>query len=221
MYLRNAAMPSANAQLQFKAGSHVFGAVFDNKTLKPSLVNTLGKQADATINSTSFMGYAKLVFDKLTIKGEFTMGQNLFDHLQIGGYAVASVDKDGEYEYTNFNVTSAWGEISYGKDIEYGVFFGMTANNGADDEILTDNVNVPVGLYARGISADETSMTSLKSVMRVSPRIKYTSGKFRIAGELEYTQASYGKVDFSDKGNVSDDEAVANIRALIAFYIFF
>jgi len=58
-------------------------------------------------------------------------------------------------------------------------------------------------------------------LIRVSPRIQFTFGKVKIAGEIETMFAKFGKVDRNDKGKVSDTKGVTNIRGQLAFmYIF-
>lgn len=58
---------------------------------------------------------------------EGVYGQNLTDLLMLGGYAVSAVDTSTGYEqYTTLNTFSIWTDISYGKEIQPGLFAGYT-----------------------------------------------------------------------------------------------
>ena len=66
---------------------------------------------------------------------------------------------------------------------------------------------------------------NIKDVLRVSPRLAANSGKTRIAGEVEFTQAKYAS-DADDKGKPMETSAdtfvsVSNIRLLLSFFLFF
>ncbi len=74
----------------------------------------------------------------------------------------------------------------------------------------TDDDNIGI-YYSRG--------NNIESVMRVSPRIIYHVGQTRFAGEIDYTSAAYGAVN--SKGEVEDTTNVANLRVLLAAYLFF
>ena len=65
--------------------------------------------------------------------------------------------------------------------------------------------------YARGSNIDYA--------YRVSPRLVFNAGKFRLAGELEYTVAAYGTTN--EKGYVSNPSEVGNLRFLLGVYYFF
>ena len=65
--------------------------------------------------------------------------------------------------------------------------------------------------YARG--------QDIASLYRISPRFIYNAGKFRIAPEIEYTVANYGKTGMD--GVVFDPEPVGNFRFLVGVYYFF
>lgn len=61
--------------------------------------------------------------------------------------------------------------------------------------------------------------SNIDDLIRVSPRIAFSSGKTKFAFETEYTAAKYG---INDKdGKVNNGESVSNIRFLLAAFIFF
>lgn len=206
-YLRNAVVPNLHLQAQYAAGGSLFGAGVDYKSLTPRLATEQKISTDEQIGAVSLIGYAKLALDPVTVKVEGVMGNNLADMLMLGGYAVSAMDNaTGAAEYTPLGAFSMWGEIIYGKDVELAVFAGYTQNQGSAD-------NVAGSYYARGASID--------NVMRVSPRVQWTSGKTRIATELEYTTAAYGTPNDADKAAVENTTTVSNVRLLVAVFYFF
>jgi hypothetical protein len=136
---------------------------------------------------------------------EGVYGQNLTDLLMLGGYAVSAIDTaTGIEEYTPLHVYSVWTDLSYGKDIQPGIFIGYTQNLGADDKI--------VGTY-------NTRVSNIDKIFRVTPRVIFNFSKVRFATEVEFTSTSYGKTD--EFGKVTDTKDILNIRGLIAVYYFF
>ena len=206
-YLRNAVLPNLHLQAQYAAGASLFGAGVDYKSLRPRLATAQLVSTDEQVSAVSLIGYAKLALDPLTIKVEGVMGNNLTDLLMLGGYAVSTMDETtGIAEYTTLGSFSAWGEIIYGTDVQAAVFAGYTQNQGSAD-------NVAGPYYARGANID--------NVFRVSPRVQWTSGKTRIATELEYTAAAYGTPNVADKSAVENTTTVSNVRLLVAVFYFF
>ena len=203
-YLRNAAIPNMHLQLQVKNDKSIIGAGVDWKTLKPRLETPLGYKSTTRVNSLSFIGYARINLPKITWKIEGVYGQNLTDHLMLGGYAVETVDaKTKEETYMPTKLYSLWTDISGGKKVGLGCFAGIQKNLGTDKQLLD--------IWGRG--------TDIDMLYRISPRIMWNSGKTRFAVECEYTGASYGSMD--EKGKVQDAEFVNNLRMLFGAYYFF
>ena len=82
------------------------------------------------------------------------------------------------------------------------------------------------GAYSKNLGAGEmvtgpyfSKGSNIDYLYRVSPRLVLNVNKFRIAGEIEYTVAAYGKTNA--KGYVSDASEVGNLRGLIGVYYFF
>jgi hypothetical protein len=207
--LRNAVIPNMSAQVHINAGKHLIGATVDFKQLRPSLDD------DGKVTGVSFQGFSKFDLGKAALSLEAIVGQNLFDHLMLGGYATAAEGSEpGKTEYTTLNNLTFWGEL-YAKtgNVQPGIFFGYTQNTGATDNVATGGT-----VAARG--------TNIKDVLRVSPRVVFISGKAKIAGEIEYTKAGYvdgSKPDAYDeklKPNNSD-LSVANLRVLLSFILGF
>ncbi|MBN1340126.1 MAG: hypothetical protein JXA03_12430 [Bacteroidales bacterium] len=221
-YLRNAGVPAMNLMLQYKAKNEEKGNEFlisaagNYKTLQPQLSTAKKYKTDAKASSFGVGANIKYACKNITVKlGEY-FGQDSHDLTMLGGYAVKDVTDTlrGITEYTPISTQSLWAEIhSNGKKWQFGVFGGYTQNLGADDEIKG-------AVYSRGANIDY--------IYRVSPRVVFNAGKFRIAPEIEYTVAGYatkdettGKVNIDEKGKVTEAEEVANIRFLIGAYFFF
>lgn len=206
-YLRNSVIPNLHAQIQINQDNNLFGAGIDFKKLTPRLATSKKIVTNNSINSISFTGYSKLNFDPILIKAQAVYGNNLADHLMLGGYAVKSIDNTtGEEEYTSLSVFSVWGEISTGKEIELALFGGYTKNLGAAD-------NTTGTYFGRG--------TNIENVIRFSPRVQWNSGKARLSTELEYTSAGYGVINNLNKGKVENIKSISNLRLLFAVYYFF
>jgi hypothetical protein len=206
-YLRNSVIPNLHAQIQINQDNNLFGAGLDFKKLTPRLATSKKIVTNNSINSISFTGYSKLNFDPILIKAQAVYGNNLADHLMLGGYAVKSIDNTtGEEEYTSLSVFSVWGEISTGKEIELALFGGYTKNLGAAD-------NTTGTYFGRG--------TNIENVIRFSPRVQWNSGKARLSTELEYTSAGYGVINNLNKGKVENIKSISNLRLLFAVYYFF
>lgn len=204
-YLDNAVVPNMHAQLQYKGSKFVGGLAFDYKALRPALKATSGTSTESTkekVNSVTLEAYANLTTKSIVAKAEYVAGQNLFDHLMIGGYLAYGTSPN--ITYKPINVSSYWVEITgTSKKVIPGIFFGYTKNNGAKD------VNA-VASYTRGITA---YATSLDNVIRVSPRIEFVSGKFKIGTELEVTSAEYGLASSDAKVSGATNK-VTNTRLL-------
>ncbi|MCX6565479.1 MAG: hypothetical protein NTW38_03505 [Candidatus Aminicenantes bacterium] len=211
-YARNAAVPEFNLTLQYRrtceAGCEsVFGIGGDYKRIVPRLVTVFRYKTDAGLNDWAGMVYWKLKKPAFTAKAEAVYGQNLHHLTMMGGYAVWELtDEDrGEVSYAPTENLSLWGEIqTNGTTFQTGLFVGYTKNYGFGK-------NVTFHLYERGPDID--------AVYRISPRAVYNTGKLRLAAEVEYTAAAYGKTERD--GRVNDPKWVGNLRVLGAVYYFF
>lgn len=212
-YLRNAGIPDMHFQIHYGTKNDdtgqefLAGAGVGYKTIIPSLMTSRNYKTDEGVSGISALGFLKLKLTSLTFKAEAAYGQNACDYLSLGGFAVKDTinAEQSLVSYTPINVFSVWTDIhTNGSKVQGGIFIGYSTNLGASDQI-----NGPV--YGLG--------TDIASLMRVSPRIIYNSGKVRFAGELEYTSAAYGTLD--EMAVPVDTETVANIRLLLAAYYFF
>ncbi len=204
-FLRNAALPMFDLQLRYVSKPFTAGVGGGFKKLRPRLETENNIKTDETINSFSAIAYTKITADDFSIRAEGVYGQNLYDLLMIGGYAVSKKDPvTAKEEYTNIKTLSAWTDISYGSKLKVALFAGYAKNMGADDDIAAS-------VFSRGADIDK--------LIRISPRIVYLINKVQFAAEVEHTIAYYGTPDV--KGVVKESKSVSNTRIVFATYYFF
>jgi len=204
-YMRNAIMPNLHLQLFRKCEKRVAGIAGDYKILRPRIITDSLHQTAETIGTWAAMGYFRYQSGKWDAKGKAIYGQNLSEHLMMGGYAERSIDSlSGHITYTPLDNLMVWGNLLYGKKHQVGLFAGYSKNYGAKEDIGGK-------IYGRGADIDY--------VWRIAPSYNITSGKTQFSTELEYTVAAYGVPDI--RGKVTNPQAVANWRLLFtAFYYF-
>lgn len=209
-YLRNGLQPNLNVNLQLVSGSFTLGGSVDYKSIRPrlyttSLVNTTERyKTHERISSFSSMIYAKYQTQKLSLKAKGMLAQNLYEHLLLGGYAVSTLDSlTGKETYTPTNNLFLFGNITYGKVVQVGVFLGYAKNLGTNDNFVSPKDRI----YSRGMDIDR--------MYRVSPSISYIKDRFQLSAELEYTAAAYGTIDNLNKGKILNPKITENYRFLM------
>ncbi|MDP2210021.1 MAG: hypothetical protein Q8K98_14795 [Bacteroidota bacterium] len=206
-FLRNTASPNLNLQTFYKFNENIAGVGVDYKKLTPRLSTSKKIKTNETIASRAINAFAKVSNSGFTFKTNAVYGENLADLMMLGGYAAVRNDTVTDLQqYTNLSSYSVWGELTYGKEIEFGLFAGLTKNLGATE-------NITNSVYGRG--------TNIDKVVRISPRIQWTSGKTKISTELEYTTAAYGKITHDKKAIIENTHSVTNIRILLAAFYYF
>ncbi|HRZ43025.1 MAG TPA: hypothetical protein P5228_10030 [Bacteroidales bacterium] len=205
IYLRNALVPNIHLQAQYKSGAHVLGVAGDWKKIRPRMTNAFNALAPETVSGLSAMAYWKYTRGNLVWRCKSIYGQNLTDHLLLGGYAVHSLDTlTDQQTYVPTNHLFLWGNIQYGKKIQTGLFVGFAKNFG------TGSVNTGK-YYARG--------ADIAYLYRIAPSVSWISGPVQVSFEPEYTVAAYGTPDAY--GVVQNAAEVANLRLLLTFFYFF
>ncbi len=214
-YISNAVVPNLHAQLQYKGKNFLAGIAFDYKSLRPALSAAYAVGAltyvvsTERVNSLTFETYAKITTKAVIAKAEFLTGQNMYDHLMIGGYLAYGTAP--AVTYKPITVNSYWVEImGTGKKVIPGIFVGYTYNNGASK----DNA---VASYSRGITA---SKTSIANIFRISPRLETISGKFKFGLEAEITTAAYGAAESNAKVTGTTNSVTDNRILFISSYSF-
>ncbi len=222
-YLRNSAIPELQFQFVGGASSNFkYGFTAGYKTLVPRLVNELKQKVDETVSSYNFNAFAKYKNDKFSVALQGLYGQDLYQFIMLGGYAIA---KDGssfnlnpavntpavdDLSYTNVPAGSVWTEIEYKfKPFSAALFAGYTKNFGAEEEVYqTDAIST---VFARGSDIDY--------IYRIAPRVAYKVGKFKFVGEVTRTTAAYGTPD--EELKVQDSEEISSYRYLVSAFLFF
>ena len=234
-YLRNSVLPELNFQLQYlmkdetKGTEFLVGAGIDYLMLTPALSSeiVLQNSVDSIDNgivvhhdaitatyktnshSRGISGtlFTKIKLPRITFKLGGVYSDNGYALSMIGGYAVKSITDSIKrfMDYANIRTFSTWMDISTnGTKWQAGAFGGFSKNLGAGTEVIGP-------YYSRGCNIDY--------LYRFSGRFIFIANKFRIAPELEYTVAAYGKIN--GKAFVYDSEEIGNLRILLGVYYFF
>ncbi len=201
MPLRRSGIPNLHGQVRYSSGSFGAGAGLDFKSLKPEFFS-----GEETLNSLAGTVYGTYSRNSFRAMAQFTYGQNLFDHLMLGGFALNQPfpGSFNTYDLINITTRAVWADISTGNTFRAGLFFGFTENMGADEDFNG-------GPDMRG--------GDIAWVWRVSPRIELNSGPVRLSLEAEYSEAGYGLPD--NRGVVSDTDPTSNLRLMFSTYFFF
>ncbi|MEN8225244.1 MAG: hypothetical protein ABFS05_07780 [Bacteroidota bacterium] len=219
-YIRNSAIPTLNFRAEYRNVNtdenkeFLIGFSINYKTLTPRLETENNYKTTQTVSTFSETFYIKYKLPELTIKMQGVYAEDPYNWLMIGGYAVEEIT-DPLKDFRNYipiKTASGWLDIhTNGKQWQLGLLAGYAKNLGAGKEILhTDEIGSLT--YQRG--------ANIAYLYRISPRFVYNSGKFRIAPEIEYTVAAYGKSIDVD-GIVNDTKEIGNIRLLLGVYYFF
>ncbi len=213
-YLRNSVLPALNLRFEYRNVNtaddkeFLIGASLNYKILTPRLETDSNYMANEQVSSFSETFYVKFKLPRFTVMLHGVYAQDAFNWTMLGGYAVEEInDLLRDYrDYTPISTASGWIDIhSNGKKWQAGLLAGYSKNLGAGKDI-----SGPV--YQRG--------ADIAYLYRFAPRFIYNAGKFRIAPEIEYTVAAYGKTIETD-GTVNDTREIANLRLLLGVYYFF
>jgi hypothetical protein len=206
----NSALPSLNAQLQYKGKNVFLGAGFEYKSMQPLTVSATNLVTTEKVTSSSVFGYAKYSNDKVIIKAYGISGGNTNNLVMLGGFTGTTAAGIQSYDPTK--TTAFWVDIaSNGKSIAPGFFFGTTKNNGANTA-----ATALTSIYMRGLTGSRV----VDNVWRVSGRVDFKKNKFRVSPELEYTAATWGDADLYGKATTNKKD-VGNLRTTIScVYLF-
>ena len=248
-YLRNSVLPESGLQIWYvtkneaKRTEFMVGAGINFQMLTPRLSTTVilkpafdtvinnkvehhdavsaNYKTDTKASSLACNLYAKMRLKNITLKMGGEYGGNNNAYTMIGGYAVKSVtDVEKNFvDYANIRSFAVWAEFhTNSQHWQPGLFLGFAKNLGAGGvsfglrDILFFKPTVVTGpYYARGSNIDYA--------YRISPRLVFNANKLRLAAEIEYTAAAYGKTN--EKGFVYNSKEIANLRILLGVYYFF
>jgi len=234
-YIRQSMMPEMGSQYIFysqlkdksnKSQHKIYaGLGFNFKRVVPRLMTADSTETHKGLNSYSglaFVHYEHYINSKtkagLKLKGVFI--QNSYEYLMMGGYAVkeydtnARIDFKTDFDYTNLNTLSFWGDLYLNfRSWEIGLFGGYCQNLGSSLPIQDSDRKL--SYFARVPNAD--------FMYRISARLKYTANKLQFCLEPEYTSAVYG-VELTKNGKVNIAEPthwVHNLRLLVCTTLYF
>ncbi len=201
VYHRNSGIPNLHAQLQYSGGKIFAGAGIDYKRLVPRLLTDSNFKANESINSYAATGFFKVSLKPLVIKAQAIYGQNLNDHLMLGGYGVSAINPlTDRRSYSALNYFSAWiGMNTTGQTLQYSIFAGYCKGLGSPEPIVG-----PV--YSRDADIAYT--------YRLSPMVTWMVGKLALAAELELSTAAYGQHDEYYESTVQ--HTVTNLRSSVS-----
>lgn len=206
------------------------GIVAENKSIQPRLLTDSNLATNQTLESSALTAYIRLQTKSFELKLKGLYGENMYDQLTIGGYAIRHygdlVPTGGNWEYTSIVTASAWADINYkfNSDWSTGIFAGWAKNLGSANNI--QDWNNRASYFSRGHDIDQ--------IYRVSPRIRYSidfykylptdnvkSEKYKISTlhfgiESEYTAAKYGNLRNSlgliqEKSDVYPNAEINNV----------
>jgi len=230
--LRYSSLPDLSAMISYESKNAekktdlLAGMALDYKMLQPLLTTTKGAKTFITnekVSGFSVTAYIRVKNPAYTFKLQGILGQNLFDLTMLGGYAVHSITDTARntVDYTAMKNLAGWAEFNTnGEKVQFGLWAGYTQNLGAGDNIL---------VYSNKAGGTDATVrgANVKSILRLSPRIIFISGKFNFATELEYTSTAYatrdenGVLNRDEFGVISSSERVSNIRLLFSVILNF
>ncbi len=193
-------------------GFHIHGRFNSNMMFAGGGIYTKTISVDDNITITPMVRtlYTKLSFEKLTMKLKWIQGEDLADHIMIGGYT-AITNSTGGVRYESLSSTNIWADVNFAfEPVSIGLFLGQTKNLGMNSTLAQTESAI---FYARG--------QDIQSVMRISPRIQLQWNTLRFAYEFEMTKADY-KSDFNENLiPTGSTKSRINNRSLFAAYLFF
>ena len=209
VYQQNAAFPNVHLQLHYGFSDHLLGAGVGYKELKPELsirIDDSTFKLNDKLGSLAATVFGEFEFPFMELKFQSIWGQNLSEHIMLGGYAIHYMDpQKGEISYTNSEQVSFWTDlITTGETFKVGLFAGYAKN---------------LGLQNGGDKAFYGMGYDIAYLYRIAPRLQWHLKNMMFAAEFEYTAAAYGTPD--EKGMVQNAEEVGNLRVLVGVFYFF
>ena len=229
-YLRQSALPEMGLQYIICSNgnnnSNLYaGLGFNYKRIVPRLMT-----ADSVVTRKGLNSFSGIFFfhylhpfnhkTKLGLKLKAAYIQNSYEYLMMGGYAIKKYDDSPEvnhkvdYDYTNLNTLSFWGDIYLNyRSWEVGLFGGYCKNLGSFSSI--QGYEKLPSIYARASNAD--------FMYRLSLRLKYTANQLQFCLEPEYTSAVYttSLTPFGKAQKTAISNWVHNFRVLVSTVLYF
>lgn len=198
-YQQLAGVPAFHLHTLYKNKSIILGGGFTQKSIRP---------IEEVMQLSAFTLYGKASYSGLTIKAKWILGEDLTDHLMIGGL-VKSTDSDISNVYGT-TITSSWIDFNFSKShISTGLFFGFAENHGVDPEYESEQLSL---LAMRG--------SDILDLWRISPRVSISRNNLKFGIEYDYTEMRYNEhldenfIPISDLLNTSSNHRLLFITML-------
>jgi hypothetical protein len=202
---RNSGLPDLHTQFSFTNEKILTGFTGGVKWLKPRLVTAGNNKTEETLMGYDLQAFLKVSLGKISFKTAGIYGQNLTMYSMLGGFGRALDDVAvDDYSYLNITSYAFWADfnIKFNGFVSAGLFFGYSGNKGAKKDFDATTK------WGRGLD--------LHHIMRISPRVAFTSGKTEFAFEYAINQAVYATgYDTKYKVNAKNDPVFA-LRYLIS-----
>ena len=199
-YLRNAALPELNLNMEYHKKGWRLGFVTGYKKIMPRTQDLQGFKMNETLGSLQGNVYTRVDVGDFTAKLQGLYGENMHNFLMMGGYAEFIDQNSGEITYSNYRTGSIWTELLYTQgSLTYSVFGGFSENYGMENSPAAQET---VNRYGRGNNIDTT--------FRIAPRLTFKIDDFLIMGEVSYNATEYGSIQ--NDGTVADTEEASAVR---------
>lgn len=196
-YLKYAYTPECYLGLSFHPNTNVLlRAGVDILSIAPrhtgTVLNTQNQEVQVKVGDriTTFSPFLYLQYKHrdFSLKAKTVFAQ-AGEHMNLnGGYGISRICEDGSWEYTPTRNSSSWISMTYGRQVKGILFAGYVRNFGTIDALATDAAGNIQGFYF-----SKNSFTNMNRLLRLSPTILVTWGKFQLGAEYEITSAQYGK----------------------------
>ncbi|MBE0642108.1 MAG: hypothetical protein IH599_08735, partial [Bacteroidales bacterium] len=207
-YIRDAGIPNLHMQLKYSTKGLLIGGAVDFKSILPQ-IDLVEPSKSEKLSSFAYMAFGKYTSRDLSVKAKVILGENLTEHLMLGGYYATLNPVSGmHHDYRPSRHLNSWLTISqaYGR-MEFSGFFGYTRK-------LSDRKTLSEVTFGRGLNIDHC--------YRLAPMFAISSGKLKFIAEAEYTLAAYES--YSDSGDGIDiriSEQPGNLRIQVSAFLFF
>ncbi len=211
-YLRNSSLPDMHLQVHYKSSpadgsSFITGGGVAWKRIVPGLTipgTTQTLESSAVVEGLSAIAFAGLTTPSMSVKFYARYAENLNDIVNQGGYGISGINvTTSQYEYLPLRNVSYWADFqTNGERVRAGLFAGYLCNRGSSKELYGEQPS----LFGRAMD--------IARLMRVSPRVIFSSGRATVGAEAEHTTAWYGDGTYDSYGRPLNREAVSNLRLI-------
>jgi len=199
-YQKNALIPNLVAGLQYTDHHFTAGGMLDYKRIQP--------ESGFTLSSMSAAAYLQYRNGLFCVKGKTVYGNNMADHIMLGGYGLYYNPSDNQFGYTSLTGSSSWLNIVYGKKWQVGAFAGLHQNLGSQLPMLHKNIAGNYTIYGRGFYKEQQEL--LDRMVRIAPFVMHSINDFTFGLEYNLTLADYGTIQ--GNGKVSNPYTISNHR---------